>query len=159
MKKETLQYIEKYQLEIHPEGGYFKETLKAEEMIDLVGRETRPLYTSILFFLYGNEVSHFLKLQSDEIWIHQKGDPLDVVCIHTDGKLEIIHLGFAENCVQQAVVKAGAIFGSFVPNKGNSLVACIVSPGFLYNEFELYKKDQLRKLYPQHYIWIERLGL
>lgn len=151
--------IDRHQLQAHPEGGYFKETLSASDQIAPEGRIERPLYTSILFMLQEDEVSHFHRLQSDELWIHQQGDPLDVVCILPDGRLEILHLGFGPDQVPQAVVKAGTLFGSYVPSRGVSLVACIVAPGFLYSEFELFTAQQLLALYPQHAAWIKRLGL
>ena len=159
MNKDTQRLIQQYQLVAHPEGGYFKETLKADTVIELKGRESRPLYTSILFLLHDQEVSHFHRLQSDEIWIFQKGDPLDVVCILENKTLEIIHLGLDDDCVAQAVVKVGIIFASYVPNTGTSLVACMVSPGFLFSEFELFKKEELIKIYPQHSKFIEKLAL
>ena len=151
--------IQQFELSAHPEGGYFKETLSSSELITPFNRETRPLYTSILFLLSELEVSHFHRLKSDEIWIFQKGDPLDVVVIDENLKLEVIHLGLEKDCIPQAVVKAGTIFGSYVPNGGTSLVACIVSPGFLYSEFELFSKETLMKMVPQYKNWIEKLGM
>lgn len=151
--------IDRHQLQAHPEGGYFKETLAATDPITPEGRIERPQYTSILFLLQEDEVSHFHRLQSDELWIHQQGDPLDVVCILPDGTLEILHLGSGPDQALQAVVKAGTLFGSYVPSRGVSLVACIVVPGFLYSEFELFTARQLMEHYPQHAAWIQRLGL
>jgi len=150
--------IEQLNLEKHPEGGYFKETLSADEKIQPLTRLNRPLYTSILFLLHDQEVSHFHTIESDEIWVHHTGDPLDVVCIHPEGSLEIHHLGQNPDCVLQAVVKAGTLFGAYVPNAGTALVGCIVSPGFLYSEFKLYDYDKLCLRYPHHQIWIDRLG-
>lgn len=151
--------IQTYNLIPHPEGGYFKETITADQIIDLQNRLARPLYTSILFLLHKHDVSHFHSLQSDEIWIFQQGAPLDIVCIKDDGSLDIIHLGLEAHCVPQALVKAGVIFGSYVPSHSYSLVACIVSPGFIYDEFVLYKKEDLLILHPQHASYINLLGL
>ncbi len=159
MNQNVKNLITQYELEPHPEGGYFKETLKADEIIDLDNRENRPLYTSILFLLYGSEVSHFHRLQSDEIWIFQYGDPLDVICILENGELDIIHLGLEKNCVPQTVVKAGTIFASYVPSSTYSLVACVVSPGFLYSEFELFKQRDLLDVYPEYSELIKKLAL
>ncbi len=131
-------WIQQYQLEAHPEGGYFKETLKAEESIKPTHRLERTLYTSILFCLHDDAVSHFHRLQSDEIWIFQAGDPLEIVCIDKSGRLEVIKLGLDDDCVPQAVVQAGIIFGSFVPSHQASLVACIFFSGFFYQEVELF---------------------
>lgn len=151
--------IQQLALEKHPEGGYFKETLAADTSIQPNQRSKRALYTSILFLLHDQEVSHFHTIESDEIWVHHAGDPLDVVSITPDGKLEIHHLGQSRNCVYQAVVKAGSLFGAYVPTHGYALVGCVVSPGFLYSEFKLYRHEDLIQTYPQHAAWIDLLGM
>jgi len=153
------QWITQYQLQAHPEGGYFKETIAAEDLIEPEGRVARPLYTSILFLLCDAQVSHFHRLLSDELWVFQGGDPLIVVTIDAWGHLDTIRLGFGKDEVLQAVVKKGMIFGSYVPNQGASLVGCIVAPGFLYEEFNLYKKEDLRKIIPNHPEFIDLLGM
>lgn len=154
----ALSLIQQYHLNAHPEGGYFKETIAAKEAIQPPNRIARPLFTSILFMLHDQEISHFHRLESDELWIFQKGDPLDVVCINPSGDLKVIHLGYGENDVLQANVPSGTLFASYVPSEGVSLVACIVAPGFLYSEFEMPSKDALLSLYPQNRKWIEQLS-
>jgi len=159
MNPQAQHWIDQYALQAHPEGGHFIETIASEEMITPIGRASRPLYSSILFMLSDQEVSHFHRLMSDEIWIFQDGNPLSVVTIDPQGKLDIIRLGKGKDEVLQAVVKAGMIFGSCVSDGGSALVGCIVSPGFLYEEFTLFSKTELLKSYPQHAFWIDRLGL
>ena len=66
MDKNTPEYwVNQLSLEPHPEGGYFKQTFKSNEVV--AGRE-RVLYTSIYFLLESGNVSHFHRLQSDELW-------------------------------------------------------------------------------------------
>lgn len=153
------QWITRYQLQAHPEGGYFKETIAATDQIQPEGRASRPMYTSILFLLCDTDVSHFHRLLSDELWVFQGGDPLCVITIDDSGRIETIRLGFGEDDALQAVVKKGMIFGSYVPNHGTSMVACIVSPGFLYDEFTLIGKEELRRLIPSREDLIELLGI
>ena len=51
----------------------------------------------------------------------------------------------------QYTVKANTWFGSRVKSGGKfSLVGCTVAPGFDFNDFELGKKEDLLKLFPQH---------
>jgi predicted cupin superfamily sugar epimerase len=38
-----------------------------------------------------------------------------------------------------------------------ALVGCTVAPGFDFCDFELGKREELVRLFPQHRDWIERL--
>ena len=50
----------------------------------------------------------------------------------------------------QVLVPKGYIFGSAMNNDGYSLVGCMVSPAFDYKEFELFDREYLLSLYPEH---------
>lgn len=60
-------WIEKLGLEAHPEGGYFKQTNKSEQLIP-TKRGERALHTAILFLLNTESPSHFHRLKADELW-------------------------------------------------------------------------------------------
>lgn len=154
----AIQWIQQYDLKKHIEGGYFRETLVDPSLNACEDKSYRALYTSILFMLHGNEVSHFHQLKSDELWYFHQGDPLDIVCILKDGSLKVHHLGIQVDQVLQVMVEKGTIFGSFVPSGGVSLVACAVIPGFMYTEFKLFSKEELLAKYPQHHHYINLLG-
>ncbi|KEO84301.1 cupin domain-containing protein [Tumebacillus flagellatus] len=154
-------WIEKLGLEAHPEGGFFKRTYESAGEVE-TKEGTRPLSTSITFLLRSQDVSHFHRLQSDEIWYYHGGSSLTVHVIHPDGAYEAIQLGPdpEQGEVLQAIVPAQSIFGSTV-NEPNTyaLVGCMVSPGFDYADFELFKREELLALYPQHEEIIRRLTL
>ena len=57
----------------------------------------------------------------------------------------------------QVLVPKGYIFGSAMDNDSFSLVGCMVSPAFTYDDFELFKRDDLLNLYPEHKSIINRL--
>jgi uncharacterized protein len=158
LPKQALKWIKQYNLIQHIEGGYFAETLLDPTPQDNASNQHRALYTSILFMLYGTEVSHFHQLKSDELWYFHQGDPIDIVCIDLDGNLSIHHLGIQSNQELQVLVEKGMIFGSYVPSHGVSLVGCAVIPGFLYTEFKLFTKAELLVKFPQHQIYINLLG-
>ena len=151
-------YISKLGLEPHPEGGYFKRTFESQEQItdqeltvDFEGK--RMLYTSIYFLLTSNDVSHFHRLQSDELWYYHAGSPLSVHMIDENGEYTEHKLGLdLENGeVPQVLVPKNTIFGSSVKDRETfSLVGCMVSPGFEYQDFELFTQEELLLKYPQH---------
>ena len=151
-------YISKLGLEPHPEGGYFKRTFASQEQItdqeltvDFEGK--RMLYTSIYFLLTSNDVSHFHRLQSDELWYYHAGSPLSVHMIDENGEYTEYKLGLdLENGeVPQVLVPKNTIFGSSVQDRETfSLVGCMVSPGFEYQDFELFTQEELLLKYPEH---------
>ena len=65
MKLEISTIIEKLQMLPHPEGGFYKETYRS---IDTCLDGSRNLQTAIYFLLTSDNVSHFHRIKSDEIW-------------------------------------------------------------------------------------------
>jgi predicted cupin superfamily sugar epimerase len=154
-------WIQKLGLIPHPEGGYYRQTYRSDEWVsdaDLSVKfgDKRRLATSIYFLLTRDEVSHFHRLKSDEIWYYHAGCPLTVYVIHPTGVLQEIRLGLNldNGEVPQATVPRGTIFGScMLPSSQSydfSLVSCMVSPGFDFRDFELFSRDELLAIYPQH---------
>lgn len=148
----------------HPEGGWFKETYRSGLVIptnDLPGgfAGDRNCSTAIYFLLTGSNFSAFHRIKSDELWHFYAGDALNVYVITETGKLEIIRLGndLEKGEVFQTVVKAGCWFASQPADENTfSLVGCTVAPGFDFNDFELAKREDLIKDFPQHKTVIEK---
>ncbi|HZQ96634.1 MAG TPA: cupin domain-containing protein [Candidatus Sulfotelmatobacter sp.] len=158
-------WIEKLGLERHPEGGYYRQTYRAQ---DTIAREALPLRysgaraaaTGIYFLLREGEFSAFHRLRSDEMWHFYQGSPLLVHVIEPAGEYWTIRLGSEaeKGEVFQAVVKAGCWFGSeLVDPDSYALVGCTVAPGFDFEDFELGKRLELVRAYPRHRRLIERL--
>eukprot|EP01132_Coremiostelium_polycephalum_P001338 gene1338-1689_t len=87
------------------------------------------------------------------MWYFHDGKGFEIHSIDKDGKHEIIKLGIdIENGeVLQARIKGGTIFGSKVNSENDfGLVSCVVSPGFCYQDYELFTRAQLLEIYPQH---------
>ncbi|MFC4230601.1 cupin domain-containing protein [Parasediminibacterium paludis] len=149
----------------HPEGGYYKETYRSDELIAhnaLPERFSgdRNFSTAIYFLLEKGNFSGFHKIQSDECWHFYAGQTLFVYVLHNNGSLEKIKLGnhLLDGEVFQAVVPAGCWFASEpAPNSEFSFVGCTVTPGFDFVDFELAKADELVKEFPKHEALIKRL--
>jgi hypothetical protein len=151
-------WIDKLNLIPHPEGGFFREIYSSKLSIDgnLLSGEfngRRNLSTSIYFLLRSSDVSRFHMLRSDEIWYYHTGSSLTIYSIDADGKQGEIVLGkdIEKNEVLQAVMPAGTIFGAALNEPDSfSIVGCMVSPGFTFEDFELLDRQLLLKKYPQH---------
>ena len=151
-------WVSAFDMQPHPEGGYFAETYRSTEVIPQSGLPERfsgprSFGTAIYFLLESHHFSALHRIQADEVWHFYAGGPLNVYVIAPDGELSIIRLGNnPENGeVFQAVVPAGCWFGSR-PATGTdySLVGCTVAPGFDFADFELARRADLLTLYPQH---------
>ncbi|MFJ8063520.1 cupin domain-containing protein [Psychrobacillus sp. NPDC096426] len=152
MNKDANYFIQHLNLEPHPEGGYFKSTHASEETLDAFGA-TRKQYTSIYFLLGEGDISHFHRLKSDELWYFHGGSSLIVHVIDEEGSYVEHKLGLdIENGESpQVLVPRNSIFGSSVVNNGAfSLVGCMVSPGFDFEDFELFTQSELLEKYPEH---------
>lgn len=153
-------YINELGLTAHPEGGYFKSTYASDLETDANGKQ-RKMFTSIYFLLKSGEVSHLHRLKSDELWYYHGGSSLTVHVIHENGNYEEVKLGMNldEGEVPQYLVPKNAIFGSSVMDEDTfSLVGCMVSPGFEFEDFELFTQSELLKIYPQHKEVIEKMA-
>lgn len=139
----------------HPEGGYYRQTDRSEEVY---GEKSLPLYTNIYFLLTKESPSHFHRLTSDELWFYHGGSPLTIHSLKPDGTYEKNILGLSEGQLIHHTVPAGEIFGSTV-EEGYALVSCTVVPGFDFSDFRLFTEGELLKEYPQHEEIIRRLSI
>lgn len=161
MKDKSI-WIDHYKMAGHEEGGFFYQVLKSDQKIQLEGQAERALYTSIYFLLTSDNPSRFHRLTADEVWYYHYGSPLTVHMISPEGEYEQVTLGtdIEKGQVLQAVVPKHTIFGSTVEDAdAYSLVSCMVSPGFEYDDFELFKRQDLLAQYPEYQEIIERLTL
>ena len=79
-------------LEPHPEGGFFRETFRAVDLVEAVqGR--RVSATSIAFLLTVDRPSRFHRLLSNELWVCQGGAPLELWLLEPDGSARRVLLG------------------------------------------------------------------
>lgn len=139
---EKNEIIRALNLKPHPEGGYFKEMDRS----DIPFKDGQTLFSSILFLLGENDISHLHVLEEDELWYYQDGE--DCLIYEIDpktGKLTVTALGKEGHCYQH-LVRKGMIFGSKIKGKTFTLVGCMVSPSFTYEHFVLLKKEDLPPL-------------
>ncbi len=145
-------FIDHLEMLPHVEGGYYKECLASNETLTSLDRGERNLWTSIYFLLEEGDCSHLHRLQSDEVWYYHSGSSLTIYMISPDGQLITSELGLniAKGEKPQIVVPKGYIFGSMQNEAGYSLVGCMVAPGFDFRDFELFTKEELMEIYPEH---------
>lgn len=159
------QLVQQFQLQPHPEGGYYKETYRSPDFIpdrslSRLFNGDRNYSTAIYFLLKKNDFSAFHRINSDEIWHFYNGDTMLIHIIHLNGRLETIKLGsnIEVGEVFQFTVPATCWFAA-EPDIASTycFVGCTVSPGFDFADFELAQVEELIKVYPQHKDIIKKL--
>ena len=143
-------YIERLQLEPHPEGGYYRQLYGN----DGTGRKE---ISTIYYMLTANDMSAFHRLHGvTEIWYYHAGEPLNLYVIDVEGNLAVHEL--SPEGEMQVVIHPEQWFAAEIPSKkGFCLVGCAVAPAFSFENFELGDKDTLSQQFPQHVELIKRL--
>lgn len=134
MQQNASAIIHRLDLAPHPEGGWFRETWRAQ------GREgRRSPGTAILYLLEDGQRSHWHRVDADELWLWHAGAPLDLLTAEAaDAHPATTTLGgdVLHGYTPQALVPAGH-WQSAEARLGWTLVSCIVVPGFDFAGFEL----------------------
>ena len=137
----------------HPEGGYYVETFRSEEVVN-TDRGIRAASTAILFLLGKGDKSHLHRIKSEEVWHFHAGGPLAIVELKPDTKSfseTILGTDILRGEKLQHVVPANTWFGSYPKDENSpySLVGCTVAPGFEFDDFELAtKREEFYQIFP-----------
>ncbi len=122
----------------HPEGGWYRETWRADARDG-----ERASATAIHFLLEAHQRSHWHRVDAAELWFWHAGAPLALSIAPDDaGPVTRTILGqhVLEGEAAQALVPAGH-WQAAAPLGGWTLVSCVVSPGFHFGGFELAAAD------------------
>ncbi|WKN33403.1 cupin domain-containing protein [Porifericola rhodea] len=157
MEKNAQYWIDHLDMQPHPEGGYYTETYRSAAKVENLDR---PYSTAIYFLLLEDKFSAFHRIRSDEMWHFYAGNPIEVLVLEENGALNVSWLGNNPERGEQfqLVVPAGLWFASRMARPTSyGLVGCTVAPGFDFRDFEMAKRSDLIKQYPQHSQIIEEL--
>jgi uncharacterized protein len=150
-------WIDRLQLQPHPEGGFYRETYRSADTLtqDFLPKRfggDRQVSTAIYFLLPSGHISHLHKIKSDELWHFHAGVSLSIYVLH-ENKQSVIRLGLNPDNGEfpQAIIPANCWFGARVTQPdAYTLASCTVSPGFDFEDFEMARQDYLMNEYPLH---------
>jgi purine nucleoside permease/predicted cupin superfamily sugar epimerase len=152
-------------LEAHVEGGYFRQTFKADHRPTIAtDHGDRVTMTSIYYLLSAESpIGHFHMNQSDIMHYFHVGDPITYYMIIADGSLQKTILGPdpTKGHQMQLMVKGGTWKASKTPTDGKygyGLIGEAVAPGFEYADMQLGKKAMLLEQFPKHAQLIKELS-
>ncbi|MGH6617603.1 cupin domain-containing protein [Sphingomonas sp.] len=118
--------IDRLALARHPEGGWYRETMRQP-----APDGGRGLATAILYLLEDGQRSHWHRVDAAELWLWHSGSPLTLLI---DDGTASEHLLSGD--APQAIVPPHA-WQSAEARAGWALVSCVVTPAFDFSGFEL----------------------
>jgi len=142
-------------LQPHPEGGWFRETWRADVTVDTV-RGPRAAGTAILYLLDEGAVSVLHRLAWDEVWHLHAGGPLRIHQLAAGGVRTVVLAADPAAPRFQTVIPAGTWFGAEA-DPGWALVGCTMAPGFAWEDYELGRRADLLEAHPGATDLIRRL--
>ncbi len=167
MKYGAADWIERFEMNPHPEGGYYKEVYRSETVIPAEALPacfgaSRNCCTSIYYLLERGNFSAFHRMRQDEIWHVYDGGPIRIHLLLDGGASQGMLLGRTpeRDGVPQGVVPGGCWFAAEPVEEADFvLVGCTVSPGFDFADFELARRVDLIASYPEQEALVRRLTL
>ena len=150
--------VERFALEPHPEGGFFREVHRSRLVIDHPALDAsvqrrRSSGTFIYFLLAEGDFSAFHRvLASDEIWHLYAGGPLELHTIDADQRYakRVLTTDLARG--EPALVIPAGWWQAARPAPGSAWVfcGCTVAPGFDFADFSMPPAAELVAACPAH---------
>ena len=158
MDEEVKHIVERFGMNPHPEGGFFREVYRSaidveHPAIPKGHGKSRSGGTLIYFLLAEDQFSAFHRVKwTDELWHLYAGGPLELHVIDSDdGYVRRVLTTDLERGEPTALVEAGHWQAArLAPNVGWAFGGCTVSPGFEFDEFEMPPAEELIARHSQH---------
>ncbi|UQX88197.1 cupin domain-containing protein [Jatrophihabitans telluris] len=122
-------------MQAHPEGGWYRETWRNPITVS-TPRGDRPLTTCVSFLLLPGERSAWHRVSSAELWLWQGGGPL-LLTVGGEDDSPVSRFSCELNAGGQYLVRPNEWQTAAPAAAQATLVACVVSPGFTFEDFEL----------------------
>ena len=139
--KSADEIILEMELQPHPEGGYYRRTYKNAEgpsvSVGISGEQNRG-HASAIYYLQMPGYSLWHRTDGDELWFWHNGAPLTIETRQSDGRVLTQTLGTDIVAGQQPQLMVPGGNWQRAKSHGDwTLVSCSVSPGFLFETYEL----------------------
>ncbi len=144
------------------EGGYFAGTYTSAIGIsnkDLPGfkpiKETRPICSAIYYFLDNNGFSAMHRVTGDMLYHFYSGDPVQMLLLYPQNSPNRSEICIFSNDITSGgspmkLIPGGTWLGSRLTPGGNyALMGVTMAPGFNPNDYDIAKRDDLIKQYPE----------
>ncbi len=134
--KTARELIAQLELGPHPEGGWYRETHRSQELIQ-TARGPRAALTSIHYLLETPQFSRWHVVASDEIWHFHDGSPLELLTYRPATRdLASRVLGMPSGGYEPAVTVCAGDWQAARSLGDWTLMGCDVGPGFDFEDFQ-----------------------
>ena len=164
-------YIQKLSLiPLSEEGGYFKETYRSPETIQVEG-ENRSLFTTIYYLIVPEPggKNYFHRNKSDITHYFHDGWPAKYIYITPEGDIKeyilgrdiwkghVLQLRVPGNCLKAAkiLVDDSEEYAKFPDEKPFTLISEEMSPGFDYRDRHVPTASEVKAKYPELWLKLE----
>jgi uncharacterized protein len=139
MSDRAAELVEVLGMTPHPEGGFFRELFRSTDAVTPAdGRGERTALTTIYFLLRDGEHSRLHRVESDEVWHHYEGAPLELVwCADDFATVHRATLGPVGSDSKPVEVVPARYWQAARSTGEYTLVGCTVGPGFDFSDFRL----------------------
>lgn len=148
--------VRRFQLEPHPEGGFYREIHRSTILVDpRDGRPGRCALTAIYYLLPGGQHSRWHRVASDEVWHLYDGGPLELWLAPPGlATVERVRLGSTASGSDPAATVPAGWWQAARALGGHALAGCTVAPGFEFEDFGFLSDhpdllERLRVLSPE----------
>jgi uncharacterized protein len=164
---EVQSLIDRFQLQPHPEGGFYREVFRSElrvkrlsagsgeASLDEINRDSddvRSALTDIYFLLEQGDFSRFHRVSSDEAWHHLGGGLLQLVLISPDLSEQVTLILEPATKGEAICVVPANWWQAAIPKSTHTICSCSVGPGFDFQDFDMARDlplgDQIKLAYP-----------
>ena len=155
--KDYREFIEKLNLQPHPEGGYYRRNWQSTFVADIkdaTGKVTHPkraLGSSILYLLPSSELCAWHRVSCEEMWHHYSGSSLKMYLLSSDKGWQQSVLGsnvLAGELPQLVIPPKTWFSAEVIDTESYAFCGCSLWPAFTYADFELAEKHRLFDEFP-----------
>jgi uncharacterized protein len=134
--------ISRLGLDSHPEGGYYGEVYRAQQMVITESKKERSALTTIFFLLTEGQKSAWHRVKGEEAWHYYEGNTLELY--QADPGLErysVTSIGPVVDDIRPVAVVPGGYWQAARTTGDYTLVGCTVGPGFEFEDFVLLRDN------------------
>jgi predicted cupin superfamily sugar epimerase len=140
MHPRARQLIGELQLQVHPEGGFYREVHRSALAVRRHDGDTRSALTTIYYLMVAGEPGQWHRVSADEIWHFYEGDVLELAIADPEGQaIAARRLGPLAADAEPVRVVPAACWQSARTLGAYTLVGCSVGPGFDFADFVMLR--------------------
>ena len=149
--KRIQQLKDAFNLKPHPEGGFYSEEYRSNDLVTSpITNTSRSAISHIYFLLTESDVSRWHRVVHDEIWHVYEGDPLRILDFDPNSLNNNIsekRIGDISAEITSPYYKVihGGHYQAAETTGNYTFMGCCVAPGFVFDDFNYINEPDLKQ--------------